>query len=697
MSLTSRHPRRLLASAALALAASLAPAHAAPAFPDNSLKNGYLRLAQNVDATGSLEGFVPLTQPLGDLDYLPQILKAYRSGDLAEALILKSKLTQPGASALVEWFAIQGGIPVGFDRITAFQRDYPDWPGTSLLNRRAEEALLAERRPVSEVRGYFSKQKPVTASGRIALAFALKTDSLEDEANALIRHVWREDTFGPETESRILERFGGILTQADHRFRMEHLLLKENWGAAQRAAGYAGKDYATLVKARMGIYQGKKKAENAFADVPAALRKDASYLFSRALYLRRSNKLAEAAQVIAQAPRDHEQRVDGDEWWAEQRLITRALLDKGNPKAAYEVASHHAAESPAQQIEAEFHAGWIALRFLNDPATASRHFATVAKTASTPISVSRIAYWQARAAEAAGAHEDAKIFFERAASLPTTYYGQLATAKLGHQVALRTVDPLPEDERKAFEALVPVQSVKLLQQIGEAELALKLYTDLTQSLGDPGQLDALAALASEQQNPRAALAVGKIALQRGFPLDVHAYPLAAVPEFEPVGEEVEPAMVYAIARQESAFNPRAVSSAGARGLMQLMPATAKRTAQRFGVGFDLDRLVQDPSYNAKLGSAHLGELMEDWKGSYILAFASYNAGGGNVKKWIDAYGDPRKPQVDVVDWVERIPFYETRNYVQRVMENLQVYRQRLNGDRDAASPPATAEATRQSY
>ena len=154
-------------------------------------------------------------------------------------------------------------------------------------------------------------------------------------------------------------------------------------------------------------------------------------------------------------------------------------------------------------------------------------------------------------------------------------------------------------------------------------------------------------------------------------------------------------MVYAIARQESAFNPRAVSSAGARGLMQLMPATAKRTAQRFGMGFDLNRLVEDPAYNAKLGSAHLGELMEDWKGSYILAFASYNAGGGNVKKWIDAYGDPRKSQVDVVDWVERIPFYETRNYVQRVMENLNVYRQRLN--KRSLPAPATADATKADY
>jgi soluble lytic murein transglycosylase len=694
MSLKSPLCMRLLVSVALVqLSATAFQANAYPGLPESSPKENTIRAVPDVEVTGSVDGYVPLNQAPGDLEHLPLIFKAYRSNDWAEAIILKSKLSQPAAIALAEWFAIRGGLPVGFDRIMAFQQDYKDWPATSQIRRRAEDTLLAERRPSSQVRAFFANQTPISGAGRIAFAFALKADGLDQEANAQIRHAWREDTFGGDMESRILERFPDVLTQADHRFRMERLLFKENWGGATRAAGYAGKDHGTLVKARMGVYQGKRKADKAFAAVPAALRKDSSYLFSRALFLRRSNQLAEAANVMKQAPRDHELLVDGDEWWAERRLVARALLDKGDPQLAYEVASHHAAETPAQQIEAEFHSGWIALRFLNAPSVASGHFATVAKTASTPISISRIAYWQARAAEAAGAEEEAKLFYERAGDKPTTYYGQLAKTKLGQKVALRTVDPLSEDGRKAFEALIPVQAVSMLQQIGETELTLGLFADLAQHLNDPGQLDALAALASGQQNPRAVLTIGKIASQRGFPLDIYAYPLAAIPEFEPVGDEVEPAMVYAIARQESAFNPRAVSSAGARGLMQLMPATAKRTAQRFGVGFDLERLVRDPSYNAKLGSAHLGELMDDWKGSHILAFASYNAGGGNVKKWVDAYGDPRKSHIDVVDWVERIPFYETRNYVQRVMENLLVYRQRLN----EGNAPVTVEATQPEY
>jgi soluble lytic murein transglycosylase len=642
--------------------------------------------------TSTLETFVPANPVPGDLDHLAGIFKAYRDNDLTEAEILKTKLAQPAARAVAEWFAIRSGTPITFDRIMAFRKDHPDWPVTSQIRRRSEDVLLSERRSPPQVRFFFANQAPVSAGGRIALALALKADGLEQEAHEKIRHVWREDTFGPDVERRILDQFPDVLSQADHRFRMERLLLKENWGGAQRAAGHAGKGYELLVKARMAVYQGKKKAEKAFAAVPASLRSDPSYLFSRALLQRRSNNLVEAASIIMQAPRDPELRVDGDEWWAEQRLITRELLDKGDAKTAYEVASHHAAESPVQKIEAEFHAGWIALRFLNEPSKASQHFAAVAQTASTPISLSRVAYWQGRAAEAAGDAQNARLFYERAADNPTTYYGQLAQEKLGRTIALRKVAALTEDERKAFDTLIPVQAIQLLQQIGEQDLAMGLYSDLAQTLGDPGQLDALASLATSQQNPRAVLAIGKIALQRGFPLDQHAYPLAAIPDFQPVGDEVEPAMVYAIARQESAFNPRAISSAGARGLMQLMPETAKRTAKRFGVGFDLKRLIEDPSYNAKIGSAHLGELMEDWKGSHILAFASYNAGGGNVIKWVRSYGDPRKPDVDEVDWVERIPFHETRNYVQRVLENLRVYRQRLN-EKAIPAAPATADAT----
>lgn len=633
-------------------------------------------------------------QPLGDIDYLPRILEGYRSGDMVEADILKSKLTDPAALALAEWVAVRSRPLLRFERVTAFQREYPDWPVTSLMRRRAEDALLRARRPPDVVRSYFEGLPPVSSAGRLALAFAMKAEGADAKAGDLVRHIWREDSFGNELEDKILENFPGVLTQADHRFRMERLLFKESWGGALRAAGYAGKDHATLVKARMGLYQGGKKAEKAFAAVPAVLRSDSSYIFSRALFLRRKEKLLEAVQVMSQAPRDPDLLVDGDEWWAERRLIARKLLDKGEFKAAYEVASQHGAESASERIEAEFHAGWIALRFLHQPATAATHFAEAGRIAVTPISVARAAYWQGRAAEEAGNAAEADTLYRRAADKPTTYYGQLARNKLGLPIELRSPEQLNAQGRTAFEATTPVRALKLLHQLGETELAISLFGDLSQTLNEPAQLDALGSLAADQNNPRAVLSIGKAAVQRGFPLDLYAYPTMGIPSFNPVTEDVEPAMVYAIARQESAFNPRALSSAGARGLMQLMPATAKRTAERFKLDFDLKRLTDDPVYNATLGSAHLKELMGDWKGSHVLAFASYNAGGGNVIKWIKAYGDPRKPDVDRVDWVERIPFYETRNYVQRVLENLTMYRSRLAPpDRiPALDPTASANA-----
>jgi soluble lytic murein transglycosylase len=616
--------------------------------------------------------------PAVDIETLRQAIAAVRKGDVAEADALRQRLPDPAALAILDWVALRAGVAMTFERIAGFQSAHPDWPMTALIRRRAEEALLANRKSPAVVRAYFAKDAPLSGSGKLALAFALKADGEEEAARPLVRSAWREDSFGRDLESRVLDAFPDVLTSADHRFRMERFLFRESWVSALRAAAYAGDGYALLAKARMAAHAGGKKAEKALAAVPEHLRSDPSYRFSRAQLLRRQEKFDEAAKVIADVTQDPALLVDGDEWWEERRILARKLLDRGEAALAYRIAGRHGAESDAQRIEAEFHAGWIALRFLHDPAAARQHFAEAARVAATPISIARAAYWQGRAAEAAGLSEEAKPHYERAAAHPIAYYGQLARDKLGAPpVELRRPAGLDESARSAFRNLRAVQALKLLHAAGADDLALSLYADLAQKLASPGELDALGALAAEHGNARAVLIVGKSAVQRGFPLDAHAYPVFGVPDFPTVGDPVEEAMVYAITRQESAFNAKALSTAGARGLMQLMPATAQRTAKRFKVDFDVKRLVDDPAYNAKIGAAHLGELMEDWRGSHILAFASYNAGGGNVSKWIKAYGDPRSPGVDAVDWVERIPFSETRNYVQRVLENLKVYRHRL--------------------
>ncbi|GJE28491.1 lytic transglycosylase domain-containing protein [Methylobacterium organophilum] len=617
-----------------------------------------------------------------DLAQLRQAIDLYRKGKVAEGDRMRDGFKDEAARTLLEWVAIRAGAGIGFERVTGFLKAHPDWPAGPLLRRRAEETLLSEKKSPAVVRAYFASARPVSAPGKFALALAFKADGLEADAAELVRALWREDTFGRVLEGKVLDAFPNVLGKVDHRYRMERALLKEDFATAGRAADYAGGSYVSLVRARRAVEAKSSAAPAALNAVPPSLRGDSSFLLSRAQYYRRADKAAEAAKILISAPSNGEVLVDGDEWWVERRIVARKLVDEGDPKTALAVAAGHSARSVEKTIEAEFTAGWIALRFAGDAETAQRHFAKAAAVAETPISVARTTYWQGRAAEALGQSETAKGFYEKAALLPIAYYGQLARARLGqNSLPLRQAAQLEGAARTAFEDRPFVRALKLLAAASMRELALPLYIDAATRISDEATLNALGDVAVQVRDARALVAVGKLATQKGLPLDTHAYPTIGIPDYEAFGAvtPVERAMVFAIARQESQFDPKAQSGVGARGLMQMMPATAQRTARRVSAAYDTDRLTSDPAYNARLGQAHLGELMEDWRGSYILAFASYNAGGGNVKKWIDAYGDPRKPDVDPVDWVERIPFTETRNYVQRVMENLQVYRNRLDG------------------
>ncbi len=698
----TRHAARLMGCAVLAGFLAASPAHA-----DTRPDQGATEDVEN-PASRPLEGQLvesphredrrpapDRAKPLGnlDLDRLRTAIGHYRNGRIAEGDRAREGIDDPTARALTEWIAIRSGAAMGHTRIMAFLEENPGWPTGALIRRRAEASLLSERRPPSAIRAFFAGTEPLSAPGKLALALALKAEGDDARAAELVRDTWRNDTTGRDFETRVLENFPGVLSRADHRVRMERHVFRGSWETAERAAARAGADYVALLKARRAVAARAKKADALLAAVPVSVRDDTSFLFARAHNLRRADKYKEAARIMAGASRDPEILVDGDAWWIERRMVARELLDLGENRAAYEVVSGHGARSDANRVDAEFHAGWIALRFLNEPETAAAHFAAASAIAQTPISVARAAYWQGRAAESAGRAGEARWFYERAALRGITYYGQLARRKLGGAaLPLRNAEA-DEAARWEVEGLAAVQAIRLLYMADAADLALPLYSDLAGRLNDSRHLDALGDLAVTHADARGLLNVGKTAVQRGYPLDLHAYPTLGIPAFQPVGGRVEKAMVYAIARQESAFHPQAVSHAGARGLMQLMPETAKRTAQRFKVGFEADRLTRDPAYNAKLGSAHLSELMEDWKGSLILTFASYNAGGGNVARWIRAYGDPRRIDVDEVDWVERIPFAETRNYVQRVMENFLVYRQRLEErTAEVEAPLKAAEA-----
>jgi soluble lytic murein transglycosylase len=626
----------------------------------------------------SVTGSTKRAEPLRALqpDILGRVFELYRKGDVSGGDRLSEGLQDPVERRLGAWAAVHFG-PVGFDRIMAFEHENSDWPVTAALNRRAEEALLSAGKAPGFVRSFFADRTPTTGEGKIALALALRSDGRKDEAADLVRDAWRNNTFGAELEANILKVFAGVLTEADHRERLERFLSRESWGSSLRAAAYAGKDYVLLARARIAVAHDPIEAQSVLDAVPESLRSESTYLLARVQLLRKQEKPDEAWDILETVAPVPFASADGDQWWIERRLIARKLLDRGDAYSAYAVVRDNVGESAEKRIEAEVHAGWIALRFLNHPATAARHFSSAAQIATRPISITRALYWQGRAAEALGSSGEARGYFERAAEYSITYYGQLARTRLGlPEVQLRTVQA---GGSFALDAMPAALAVKRLYEAGYREVAFALCADLAVSLDDPAQLDRLAHLVAEYGDARTLLTIGKTAVQRGYPLDMYAFPMKGVPGLDlsdgPL-ENVEKAMAYAIARQESAFAPDVQSSAGARGLMQLMPDTARRTAKRLGVEFDINRLL-DPEYNAKLGLAHLRELVEDWKGSQVLIVASYNAGGGNVSKWIRAYGDPRSANVDPIDWIERIPFSETRNYVQRVLEGVLVYRSRF--------------------
>ena len=627
-----------------------------------------------------------------DLSGLREALPFYKAGDLTDGDAQAAVATDPLVRTTLEWVALRDAHEVGMRRLQAFLAARPAWPGRDFIVRRIEENLYTNHADLKLIETVFAESPPETLPGKLALARADLSEGKTEQAQDLIRTLWRDSDLAGGLESQVKAEFGSYLTKADHKARADRLLYEEENEAGLRAAFYAGPGVVKLARLRADVNNGAV-SDKLFASVPAAMRSDPGYLFAKIQKLRRSDKdekVKEAAALMLSAPRDPVVLVDGDAWWAERRTIARKLLDLNEPLLAYRICADDSAQSNEAKIDAEFHAGWIALRFLNDPALAAPHFNAAAQIAQTPISIARIAYWQGRTADVAGRQDGgslARAYYERAAEQVATYYGQLARQHLGLQtITLRSLAPAATGSARD----ASVRSVELLYALGENDLALGLAIDAAQHLTSEPQIAALARVVAAQRDAHASLVIGKILALRQMPVDRLAFPTYGVPQFEPLENSVPAPVVYAIARQESAFDSHAVSSAGAIGLMQMIESTAKRTAELTGVNFDVGKLANDAAFNARLGAAHLGELFAEQGNSPILAFAAYNAGGRRVKEWIEAYGDPRTPSVDPIDWVERIPFQETRNYVQRVMENWAMYQACFGRTKRAGFPFHTA-------
>jgi soluble lytic murein transglycosylase len=614
-----------------------------------------------------------------DLAAVKNAIDLARKTKTGEATVIEKTIGDPAAQKLVEWFILRHpDADARFGRYAAFIADNPNWPGMGLMRRRAEARLWQERSDATTVRSFTGNQ-PKSTKGRLALARALLAEGDRDGAGRWVREVWRSEELAERSETEAFEMFHDLLTREDHRARMDKRIGTKDFSGAQRAAQRLGSDELSIVKACVASMANETKALDRLDAVETAARQDLGYALCRIHWMLRHDRIEDATRLTLAAAPETMALQDTDEWWRERRILARKLLDLGKFRTAYEVV-RDAAPPASENYRADFHfmTGWIALRYLNDPATARAHFAHVDDGSANPIVLARANYWRGRAAEAAGDNDAMRAGYEAAAHHTTAYYGQLARAKLGLE-SLELRAPLLADPASG-PALSDeiVRAADMLYAVGERDVVVSFVVDLAEQCSDVATLAALGELTGRRNDARGMLEIGKTALARGLAVDHYAFPTIGIPQHSPIGPEIERSVIYSVARTESAFDQRDKSAANAVGLMQVTPEAGRDTAKRFGVTYDWDRMVSDPVYNTQMGAAELSALLKEYGGSHIMTFAGYNAGRGRVREWVKQYGDPRDPNVDAIDWVERIPFAETRNYVQRVMENLQVYRVRFD-------------------
>ncbi|MEH6547242.1 MAG: lytic transglycosylase domain-containing protein [Sneathiella sp.] len=559
-----------------------------------------------------------------------------------------------------------------FERISNFIENNPDWPRQSTLQRRAEEALV-ESISAENTISWFNSREPLTGIGMLRYGEALIKTGQTAIGEDLVRRAWRSGNFPKDLERATLKNFQQLLTVEDHDSRLEHLLWERKATAATRMLPYASKGKSKLAMARIQLMMKRGNVDNAIRSVPSELQNDPGLIFERAKWRRQKSLHEESQDLLLQMD---ETVPRAEKWWRERHLQARKLLAKGHITDAYKLVSRHGLTKGGDFATAEWLSGWISLQFLGDPAIARQHFVRMYENVGYPISRARAAYWIGRADTTAREDALAQYWYEVAAQHYTTYYGQMAHFELGKSQLpmIPRLDEISPQTEKAYDADERTLIVRHLAELNKPKWTRYFLLEMAETAETADAFKYLAKLASDIGRPDYAISVAKRASQRGTELTEINWPTNGAEAGNP---SIEKALVFAIMRQESAFASDAISSAGARGLMQLMPATAKYVSRSLNVSYSKYQLTEDPNYNALLGSSYLSGLVDEFNGSYVLAIASYNAGPNNVRKWIKTWGDPRTGEIDMIDWIEFIPFTETRNYVQRVIENLQVYRQRL--------------------
>ena len=611
--------------------------------------------------------------PLGEAESaaLTSALKAIDDGRFADASASVANFNNKLLIRVVEWQALRVApkTEAPFQEYVDLLRDTADWPEPEVLRRQAEDRITAAT-PAGVVWKYFADNPPLTSAGHLRRLEAAQAVSPKD-VQRLASESWRTATFKPADEQEFLNKYGISLTPDDNIARFDRIMREGRPQVAKDIVAKLPPAYQPLANARLAMATRAADTVQILRGVAPAELDTPAIRLERLQWLRRTGNLGEAKSMLA-APASGQ--TEG--WLSEQQQVARDLLAGGHPADAYAVIVQHGQTRGLAFAEAEFLAGWIALRHLKKPADGIKHFQILYDGVSTDISKSRAAYWMGRAIEASGRPKDANGWYGRAAGYGQTFYGQLAARKLPGGAARMPGDPSVSDaDRLALGGREMVTVARYLGQAGASERTQPFLLKLARMVNGAGETQLLAQLATELKRPDIAVAIARRATDSGITLFDASFPVI---DLGNTGS-IERALALAVTRQESAFYSGAVSPSGALGLMQLMPGTAREVAGKVGVPYVQDKLTRDPAYNVSLGTQYLGDMMAKFGGSYELALAAYNAGPGRVSRWLESIGDPRAGKIDMVDWIEMIPVRETRNYVQRIMEGVGVYRDRLNG------------------
>ena len=611
-----------------------------------------------------------------DAALLKSALDAANRGDDATIRRAMASLNDPAAQKIALWTLTDSlSDRMSFAELDRARKDLIDWPRASRRQGAAEHKIETSGLTAQAIVDWFKTTPPQTSAGVMALSSAWRNLGQTDKAASLIRAYWRDQMFDAQTQRTMLTRFGDLLTAEDHAKRADMLLFGQPGQASRDLLPLLDEPRRQLAEARLALRSGSN-LDKVLETLPEDLRSDPSLNMEKVAYLRQNGREAETLALASALPPSPSYSEASDRMWRERRLIFNLAVRAGDYNSAYKAVTGHGMTSGTNYVEAEFIAGWLALTKLKMPSRADDHFARIQASGSSPITLSRAFYWRGRAAEAMGDPVAAATFYGDGAQYITTFYGQLAAEKAGlRQIELPRERTPTLTDRARFESRDVVKATKILIELDRQSLFRTFILTLDDTLPTVEECALLVDLASTHGEQELAMRVVRAVAQRGFILPERGYPVRDTPT---ALEAPEAAAVFGITRQESGFDPRVASGVGARGMMQIMPATARSVAKRIGVAYDPNRL-NDPDYNMRLGSAYLGHMINGFSGSYVLAAAAYNAGPGRPAAWVGFCGDPRNSQADPLDFIECIPFSETRNYVMRVMENVQVYRARLGG------------------